>query len=75
MKNTCHEKHSRSIAKAISYRIVSIISDLILVFAITRKVELTLGIVTVSNLVSTVLYYLHERFWNKLHNGRHPTSK
>jgi adenylylsulfate kinase len=66
-----HEKHSRSIAKAISYRIVSILADLALVYALTRKIELTLGIVIVSNTISIFLYYFHERAWNKVHFGRH----
>lgn len=67
---SCHENHSRSIAKAVSYRVVSIIADIILVFAITKKAELTLGIVTASNIISIFIYYFHERAWNKLHLGR-----
>jgi adenylylsulfate kinase len=66
-----HEKHSRSIAKAISYRIVSIVADLLLVYTLTQKVQLTLGIVVVSNTVSIFLYYFHERAWNRIHFGRH----
>lgn len=65
------EKHSRSIAKAISYRIVSVIVDLSLVYALTRKIELTVGIVILSNAVSIFVYYFHERAWNKVHFGRH----
>lgn len=64
------EKHSRSLAKAISYRILSITFDLLIVFAITKKVELTLGIVVLSNVVSIFLYYFHERVWNKFRFGR-----
>ena len=65
-----HEKHSRSIAKAISYRVVSVMVDTLLVYTITHKIELTLGIVILSNTVSTFLYYFHERVWNKIHYGR-----
>lgn len=64
------EKHTRSIAKAISYRIVSISLDLLIIFAITKKADLTLWIVVLSNLVSIFLYYFHERIWNKVHFGR-----
>ena len=67
---SCHENHSRSIIKAISYRIVSITVDSIFVYALTRKIELTLGIVIVTNIYSTFLYYFHERAWNKLHFGK-----
>lgn len=65
-----HEQHSRSIAKAVSYRIVSICMDLSIVFAFTQKIELTFGIVIMSNLVSIFIYYFHERAWNKIHFGR-----
>jgi uncharacterized membrane protein len=65
-----HEKHSRSIAKAISYRIISICVDLTVVFVITHRIDLTIGIVTTTNIVSTIVYYLHERAWNKSHFGR-----
>lgn len=64
------EKHSRSLFKAISYRLLSISLDLIIIFAITKKAELTLGIVVISNIVSIFLYYFHERIWNKFHFGR-----
>ena len=74
MKDTCHEQHSRSIVKAISYRIVSIIVDLTLVYLLTRKIELTLGIVILSNTASIFIYYFHERIRNKVHVGRRPTK-
>ncbi len=73
MKDTCHEKHGRSIAKAISYRVVSILVDLIVVYLITRRLDLTLGVVMASNLASIFVYYFHERAWNKVHIGRSPT--
>ncbi|MEN9881307.1 MAG: hypothetical protein RLZZ308_490 [Candidatus Parcubacteria bacterium] len=72
MKDTCHEKHGRSLAKAVSYRVVSIVADLALVFILTRKIELTLGIVAISNTASIFIYYFHERTWNGIHLGRRP---
>ncbi|MEN9551988.1 MAG: hypothetical protein RI935_365 [Candidatus Parcubacteria bacterium] len=75
MKDTCHENHGRSIGKAISYRVVSIIADLALVFILTRKIELTLGIVLLSNTASVFIYYFHERAWNNIHLGRRPKSE
>lgn len=65
-----HEKHTRSIAKAISYRVLSIIADTVLIYALTRKIELTAGIVVLSNFISLFIYYFHERIWNKFHFGR-----
>ncbi len=73
MKDTCHEKNGRSLAKAISYRVVSILVDLLVVFLVTKRVDLTLGVVVVSNTASIFVYYFHERAWNKVHIGRRPT--
>jgi len=44
--------------------------DLAIVYAFTKKIELTFGIVIMSNLVSIFIYYFHERAWNKIHFGR-----
>ena len=65
-----HEHRWRSIIKAVSYRILSITVDTIFVYAITRKIDMTLGIVVITNAYSTFLYYIHERAWNKFHWGR-----
>ncbi|MBP6888799.1 MAG: DUF2061 domain-containing protein [Candidatus Pacebacteria bacterium] len=75
MKDTCHEKNGRSLAKAISYRVVSIIVDLAVVFLVTKRVDLTLGVVVVSNTASIFVYYFHERAWNKIHIGRRPSVR
>lgn len=74
MKDTCHEKNGRSLAKAVSYRVVSVIVDLTLVYLITKRIDLTLGVVVVSNTASIFVYYFHERAWNKIHIGRRPTK-
>lgn len=74
MKDTCHEKNGRSLAKAISYRVVSILVDLLVVFLVTKRVDLTLGVVVVSNTASIFVYYFHERAWNKVHIGRRPNK-
>jgi uncharacterized membrane protein len=74
MKDTCHERHGRSFAKAVSYRVVSIIIDLTIVFLITKKADLTLGIVLLSNTASIFVYYFHERAWNIVHLGRRPAK-
>ncbi len=73
--SVCHENHARSIAKAISYRILSLTVDTLFIYFITRKVSMTLGIVIVTNAYSTFLYYFHERLWNKSHFKRGELKK
>jgi uncharacterized membrane protein len=65
-----HEKHSRSIAKAFTYRLLIIIADSVIVFLLTRRWDLVAGFVIISNIYSTVLYFIHERIWNDIHWGK-----
>lgn len=57
------EKHPRSIAKSVSYRILSLAADSTVAYLFTRDVALSAGIVIFVNTYSTILYYLHERVW------------
>jgi len=70
MKKKFHESVKRSLAKAITYRSFILISDGIVVYAITHRYDLTLGVIIVSNCLSTLIYILHERFWNEIHWGK-----
>ncbi len=64
------ENHARSIVKALTYRTVIIFSDSIIVYLVTRRVDVTFGFVAISNLASTAIYFLHERAWNNIHWGK-----
>lgn len=70
-----YEKNERSIVKAVLFRILIIISDSIIIFAITRRYDVTIGVIVASNLASTVLYFIHERIWNKIHWGKFNRSE
>ncbi len=70
MKRKASEKHSRSIIKAISYRILSITVDSLVAYFFTRDVATTAGIVILVNAYSTFLYYGHERVWAHVRWGR-----
>jgi uncharacterized membrane protein len=65
------EKPVRSLAKAISWRIVATLTTILLV-VIFSKGDWTLGgVVGISELIlKTVIYYFHERVWNLLNFGR-----
>ncbi len=60
----------RSVVKAISYRIIVVIADFAAVYLFTSRVEIALGFVVVSNIYTSVLYLLHERFWDRVAWGR-----
>ena len=60
----------RSLAKSLSFRMVSITTDLIVIYLFTRKAALSLEIALGANITSTIMYYIHERVWNRVHWGK-----
>lgn len=60
----------RSIVKAVSYRVVIVILDFSFVYLLTRRFDLAIGFVIVSNIYTTVAYYIHERVWNRIEWGK-----
>ena len=66
-----HFEHvNRSLVKTITYRVVIIISTAIIVYILTGEVKQTIDITLIANLINTLLYYIHERVWNKIHWGK-----
>lgn len=65
-----YEHGTRSLVKSISFRALVIVSDFIVVYLLTRRYDFAVGIIVVTNLASTLLYYFHERLWNASHWGR-----
>jgi uncharacterized membrane protein len=64
------EAHWRSIAKAVSWRITGTLDTILISWIITRKFELAISIGLVEVFTKMVLYYLHERAWNRVKAGR-----
>jgi len=64
------EKHYRSLAKAVSWRITGSVDTLIISFLITGKIKWALTISGVELFTKIGLYYIHERVWDKLSFGR-----
>jgi len=69
MKNT-REARYRSVIKALSWRVFATIATILIVFAFTRKIVLSLGIGGVEVVVKLLLYYLHERIWIRVPFGK-----
>ena len=59
----------RSIAKALTYRVVIVCLDFTAIYIMTRKVEVAAGFMIVSNLYTTIGYFLHERLWARIKWG------
>jgi len=56
----------RSIVKALTYRVVIVCLDFLAIYLFTHKVDVALGFMVVSNVYTTVGYFLHERMWARI---------
>lgn len=64
------ETRFRSIAKAVSWRIVGSLDTLVLSYLFTGSILVAGSIASTETVTKTVLYYLHERGWALVHLGR-----
>jgi uncharacterized membrane protein len=64
------EKPVRSIAKALSWRIIGTLDTLVVSYILTGKITLAASIASVDFITKLVLYFFHERAWNKLKWGK-----
>jgi len=69
------ETVQRSVVKTISYRVVILILDFVSIYLFTGKVKIALGFMIVSNIYTTLLYFFHERFWDKIKWGKSNATK
>jgi uncharacterized membrane protein len=64
------EKPLRSVLKALSWRVVGTIDTLVVSYYVTGKFTLAASIASVDFLTKLVLYFFHERIWNKIKWGK-----
>ena len=64
------ESKKRSLLKGISWRITGTIDTLILSYFFTGSIQIALAIGSTEVVTKVVLFYFHERFWNKLSWGK-----
>ena len=63
------ETNTRSLAKAISYRIFGSITTFIIAFILTGDPIISSAVGIADLFAKTILFYLHERLWNKISWG------
>lgn len=64
------EKSYRSIIKSVSWRTIGTVDTILISFLITGKVTLALSIGGIEVFTKMILYYFHERAWNRIKFGR-----
>lgn len=61
---------ARSIAKAVTYRALGSSVTALIILLLTHKVALSLGAGGLDAGAKTLVYFLHERIWDRLSFGR-----
>lgn len=69
-KITSKDSHLRSIVKTVGYRLLLIISNGIVIYLVTKRIDITLGVSLLTAVLNTIIYYFYERFWNKIRWGK-----
>ncbi len=64
------EKPYRSLVKAVSWRVTGTLDTILVSWLVTQKLTLALSIGVVEVFTKMILYYIHERTWNRLDFGR-----
>ena len=65
-----HEKPYRSVVKTISWRTVGTLDTIIVSYFVTGSLVMAASIGTIEVITKMILYYFHERAWNKISFGR-----
>lgn len=64
------EKPLRSVVKALSWRLIGTIDTLVVSYVLTGEIKLAASIASVDFITKLVLYFFHERIWNKIKWGK-----
>jgi len=65
------DKHTRSLVKALSWRLTGSLDTMIISFVVTGRLTIALSITGVELFTKVGLYYVHERIWDRIPSGRH----
>ena len=64
------DKPLRSVAKAISWRIVGTTDTILISWLLTGEIQTAVAIGSIEVISKMLLYFVHERVWNKINLGK-----
>jgi adenylylsulfate kinase len=64
------ESHKRSIVKALAWRIIAAFITAMTVYVFTREGGLSIGVGVADSAIKILVYYAHERAWNRVSFGK-----
>ncbi|MHA1909857.1 MAG: DUF2061 domain-containing protein [Candidatus Thorarchaeota archaeon] len=59
-------RKKKALMKTITWRILAVIVTISIALFFTGSLEISLGIGTVDIIVKTIIYYFHERAWDRV---------
>ena len=59
----------RSVVKSIVWRIICVVVSVVVTFFLSGKWDIAVAVGTVYNVITMILYYFHERIWNRIKWG------
>lgn len=65
----------RSLVKTLGYRAAIVITNGAVVYGLTGKMDLAIGVSSATAVLNTAMYYANERLWNKIIWGRIPSKQ
>ncbi|MGM5485289.1 MAG: DUF2061 domain-containing protein [Nanobdellota archaeon] len=63
------ESKKRSLAKSLSWRALATLTTMVLVYIFTGSIELSVSLAVVEVFVKLLVYYFHERTWDRIKWG------
>jgi len=76
MENITSQSHhakeavSRTLVKTLSYRVFILILDFSTIYIFTGQAKIAFGFMIVSNIYTTIGYFVHERIWDGVKWGK-----
>jgi uncharacterized membrane protein len=70
-----YEKAMRSLGKVVTWRILVTITNFVGGYLASGSWKVGLGVVGFALVVNSMLYYFHERAWNRINAGKEVVEK
>ncbi len=64
------ESHKRSIVKTITWRVIATATTMLVAYIWLGEWTTSIALAIMANGIKAVLYYIHERVWNRTDFGR-----
>ena len=65
-KTNINDSHRKSLLKSVSWRVLGTVDTIVISWILTGKLTLALSIGSVEVFTKLILYYGHERIWNRI---------